>query len=1350
MARVRRIVVSQIEGDYSNNSDKRPNGEIALYDDNDNGFDLVIHDGVNSTNENKVLGKGKIYGHNGSTKIIAGPTSSVQWSFNLDGGIVFPDGTTQSTAYVAETTVPSYKGFAAHYGRMYNEEPTLSKIVIYKSNVTPFSTIDLSTDNDDFEVSGLNGSDIVALFVIMGRSSSNPIDLETLKRFTETVIDNVILDGGVEGEFNDINIMKSAFYDNYETIAADAGELYINFEFFKGNFQVSGPTTLQVGSGLELQISNDGNGSYSLSSVLSGGTDYKIGHKVLITGDQLGGVTSTNDCIFTVTSVSDGLVTDGSFEGTAAGTSQNYNITSVTNYQLGSGFQVDSFARDSDGIVRINGWNNGNVYVVGDTFKILGSDIELSSSPVNDITVVVTSVSGDGYIDQFSISGNLPEVWNENFINDGGSDQYDTANYINTNLGSQISYNQGNVVVGATAFAGGDYVMVYENSIFGILSTGANIDYISTSGNSGFDGYGQSDTGPLYESVSSDVLSELTYRQLTNMIDESSLTPGKFYKIKDFKTCYDQPNYDIYKNDITTGNYKEGSNHPIIVFAISSNQLSVDAWQPDFPKDKIKYEFSYSTTFTTGGTAFGRITERVDLYNNRTDYDHREVLFRRYRHYYPELIPLSGTIDMLDTGSVSGINTQFNVDFSVDDYLFLSDNLQLVFKITEISSSQSMSVTGSYIPNVSSNYHKGYRSSEPNLDGYFQYYQNNVDGPEDYLEFHTFKLESETIVNNKFGDYYSLRAWDDILFDLPNNVFGEDVLSSIFGASFENNTFVNDVEQTRIGDYCQNNIYYVNSIDDNRDFDNNVIGNYFQNNTILDRFDRNSIKNGFENNYIKGDFKNNFIGDNFSGNRINNNYTDNNVGNYFQNSTIYQPFYDNQLGNYFVDNSIYQEFYGNQLGNYFVDNSIYNYFVKNNIKYLFESNTIGTYGTQSNFNFEQNTIGYWCKGNLFLEDVQSNEFGNNFWNNEFLGYTYGNKIGVFFWNNDLNTGFIGNSIGNEGQYNIFGTDSVYNTIGHSFRYNTIGNDFERNNIGNDCNDNNISYNFSFNVIGNSFYDNTIENDFGFGGDQSRGNKIGNYFYNNNVGEYFYDNIVADLFNNNIVGYDFQLNDIKATDINNEDFTTNYGNIVSFTYQSSGTTSTPGVYNVDGITNGHGGNATFSITVSGGTISDVSLISAGNQYTIGDTIIMSATSIGGQTGVIESFTLTGTQTGLVDGAYSGLTVSGGTGENALFDIEVFGGSIFTINLNNGGSGYIIGTVSIIGSYFGGTNIVDDITINVDSIYSDDVTITVTTISPTPVVYTTTNATIVRDYNLDLKLYYLGTSGLGIVNINESYN
>lgn len=97
MARVRRIVVSQVEGDYSYDSDKRPNGEISLYEDGNGGFDLVIHDGVNSTSLNKVLGKGKLYG-NGSIKLYPDLTLPSEWLISSTN-LTFPDSTVQNTAW---------------------------------------------------------------------------------------------------------------------------------------------------------------------------------------------------------------------------------------------------------------------------------------------------------------------------------------------------------------------------------------------------------------------------------------------------------------------------------------------------------------------------------------------------------------------------------------------------------------------------------------------------------------------------------------------------------------------------------------------------------------------------------------------------------------------------------------------------------------------------------------------------------------------------------------------------------------------------------------------------------------------------------------------------------------------------------------------------------------------------------------------------------------------------------------------------------------------------------------------------------------------------------------------------
>lgn len=62
MARVRRINVSQIEGDTASGTNIQSNGEMALYQ-NGNNFDLVIHDGMTGISENRVLGKGIFYGY---------------------------------------------------------------------------------------------------------------------------------------------------------------------------------------------------------------------------------------------------------------------------------------------------------------------------------------------------------------------------------------------------------------------------------------------------------------------------------------------------------------------------------------------------------------------------------------------------------------------------------------------------------------------------------------------------------------------------------------------------------------------------------------------------------------------------------------------------------------------------------------------------------------------------------------------------------------------------------------------------------------------------------------------------------------------------------------------------------------------------------------------------------------------------------------------------------------------------------------------------------------------------------------------------------------------------------------
>ena len=1142
-------------------------------------------------------------------------------------------------------------------------------------------------------------------------------------------------------------------------------------------------------------------------------------------------------------------------------------------------------------------------------------------------------------------------------------------------------------------------------------------------------------------SVLSSAVLDVTYSELVYMIDEGELTTGKFYKITDFKTCYDQPDYNLFGNAITTGNYKEAEEvSPIIVFATSENTLSTDAYQPKYPKDKIKYDITFNVTEVTGNPAFGRITERIDEFNNRTDYDHRTVLFKRYdNYYYKENNIAEGTIELIEnTGEVIGTETVF-LNYNPGDHIAINTNV-IFFEIVSIESNTSMIVTGLTIPAVSpgSSFYLAQR-------GGLTYKQNNISI--EYTEHPTFLFGDEDIISNYIGDVAIFRNWSEHYFLLPNNVFREDVIGNRIGNEFINNTFNSDVEHNVIGDEFENNTIY-----NDEDFTDNQIATNFRNNLIIcDDFNDNVIGDGFSNNkfFNNNDFVDNQIGIGFNDNTIYDDFEDNKIGNGFSYNVIDGSFYNNSIGNQFNNNDTYQDFDDNSIGHYFDGNTIYSNFYRNEILNNFNNNLIGDSVNLGNFDFYRNRIGndfyentirqYFQNnqiGNQYNNNVVNGDFcknviGNGFNNNPNIGYDfYGNNIGNEFNNNELigdyfkenqigenfednyiTNNFRGNSIGNlfenntlgDTQYftwddttienltarnymtfynslygdegenignvilgkelimhfsrnsgtiinsgdliigetyeitNYLGTDdftdvadiitgeintngcvfiatgitvsnwssqselteltsydeyhlvkftqwtqnnngggfsyertkvyptseptvyftklnyntevdlvipgrfeikrddnggiynyitegswdknispqgtewnSIYtqdeyyfsnneiqnefkgnlilrgfsinkigfgfsgnilhdefisnttggvfysndvnsfysNKVGDEFWGNTIGDNFSYNEVGNWFGSNNISSNFRNNTIGKYFQNNTIAADFGFGEFESQNNIIGDYFQENTIGEYFYNNKVASYFENNTVGYFFQRNNID-TEIYDEDFIINYGNIVSFTHQSSGTTSTPGVYNVDGTTNGHGESSRFEIIISGGTVSSVSLGETGNQYEVGDTIIISGNEILGQTGVIDAFTLIDNPTGLGDGTYIGLTVSGGSGSNALFDIDVFGGGIFAINLNDGGSGYIIGnTVSIIGSYFGGTNSVNDVTITVDSIYSDDVTITITEVSEKPSVYEMYNCNIFKrgDY-LNRLSYYDNDDILNIKEINK---
>jgi len=181
-----------------------------------------------------------------------------------------------------------------------------------------------------------------------------------------------------------------------------------------------------------------------------------------------------------------------------------------------------------------------------------------------------------------------------------------------------------------------------------------------------------------------------------------------------------------------------------------------------------------------------------------------------------------------------------------------------------------------------------------------------------------------------------------------------------------------------------------------------------------------------------------------------------------------------------------------------------------------------------------NNSGY-SDNNVFRGNCLNVTIEDSFFKNTIYDYFSRNIIGYSFQNNTIGGEFYDNTIGDSFRNNTI-SDLYDNIIGNNFYLNIIDDGFHNNTIGNRFQENIIDNNFAFNKIGSNFYSNVIHEGFGFGFNSSQGNVIGNYFYNNKIGEYFYNNFISDGFYNNIIVDYFQLNDIKAFNVYNQDFT----------------------------------------------------------------------------------------------------------------------------------------------------------------------------------------------------------------------
>jgi hypothetical protein len=529
---------------------------------------------------------------------------------------------------------------------------------------------------------------------------------------------------------------------------------------------------------------------------------------------------------------------------------------------------------------------------------------------------------------------------------------------------------------------------------------------------------------------------EITYSGLVETIATSGLTVGAFYLITDFRTCYDQPDFDYNNNPITEDNYKQSAVEPILVFATSTSAIDSSAYQSAYPNDRIQYDWTFNETEGTNSTAFGRITERIDEFNNRTDYDHRTILFKRYRLFtFREGLRLNGTIALSNDGTVEGTNTSFE-SLSVGDVIYVPSVSPSYYEITSIDDDVNMTVSGDTI--VTGGGLQFYKAIEEDADGngYFSYKRTNVK-TNDFIEYTTFgdAISQAYAKNNYVGNFANIYTNQEFTFLLANNVFlNEEHSSNKFGNYCYNNTFGADNSNNVWGDWCYQNV-------STNDIDDNIIGHYFHDNLINDNLTSNHIDNYFNNNRLLAENEEAF--------------EDNIIGNGFNNNIIYSRFYKNEILDNFNDNVIGD--FGNLTEFEFYRNYIRNNFNENIIRQDFQNNQIGTNFQENEINgeFQGNTILNGYNNNTIGSDFQVNNIGNGFNNNTVYDNFGNNSTDYYFYDNIISSDFYNNSIGTYFENNkptnsdLFGWDdlSTVSTRNYELFYDAINTDLNNKILG---------------------------------------------------------------------------------------------------------------------------------------------------------------------------------------------------------------------------------------------------------------------------------------------------------------